>query len=497
MIPHLLWILLWSGGEPSLSGYIDFEAYFSAQEIPYTAAALGGILQESEIDPAVIDEQIQKLGAGEFKDREAASLALGEIGEPAREALQAATRSRDPEIAQRATELLKSLPKRDEEQIKINRALALFALGQIQDPASRPLLEEFAAMPPSLEQRMANQALAAWDRKPAAQPPLLDDSRIWNAFPGDAAAVARYTPRPKEIEVKAFMRNSDRSQEQLIGLLLNLGELRFRRASVAVSADSLIKEVPDRAWVAAVLEGEFEPQQLGDWLTANGFAEKEAGGQKQYERAPYLIIPVNPNLLLTMMLRGEDLPQTETILAGLRGEESTNSLNAPLREQLPPAETEPPAWVRFVAPADFESERPWLKGVTRAELNAEKDGEGGFIFEASGWTADEATAQTVVTGVETLSKQRVGRIRNPDHPIMLPISQLWRNLESGQEAEKVWVKGEMPPAYFRSLHQQSERAKGQRAQPANRQIRIQQFQMRNNIQIQQLQMGNGMQIQVF
>lgn len=50
---------------------------------------------------------VVSLGSNSFQDREAASLALRKMGDPALPALRKAASSDDPEVAQRATAILK------------------------------------------------------------------------------------------------------------------------------------------------------------------------------------------------------------------------------------------------------------------------------------------------------------------------------------------------------------------------------------------------------
>src|SRR5262249_28480172 len=63
-------------------------------------------------DSAEIGRLIQQLGSDSFKEREAATKRLGEIGESAASALRHAAKSPDPEVRQRAEGLLVALDRR-------------------------------------------------------------------------------------------------------------------------------------------------------------------------------------------------------------------------------------------------------------------------------------------------------------------------------------------------------------------------------------------------
>src|SRR6516162_10619468 len=65
-------------------------------------------------DADKIDQLIEQLGSGTFKDREAATKALDAIGAPALEKLRKAAEGEELEIKRRATELVKRIEKRAE-----------------------------------------------------------------------------------------------------------------------------------------------------------------------------------------------------------------------------------------------------------------------------------------------------------------------------------------------------------------------------------------------
>jgi hypothetical protein len=60
-------------------------------------------------DGKEIERLVKQLGSGEFKEREAASNALGKIGKPALTALRKAAKGSDPEIRSRAAKLILAL----------------------------------------------------------------------------------------------------------------------------------------------------------------------------------------------------------------------------------------------------------------------------------------------------------------------------------------------------------------------------------------------------
>jgi hypothetical protein len=93
----------------SISLAIEFSG---AQEGPATGeAAAPRETQPGRLDDAEIEALIRQLGAEEFQDREAATKRLAEVAGQARAALERATRSTDPETANRARGILGSLPK--------------------------------------------------------------------------------------------------------------------------------------------------------------------------------------------------------------------------------------------------------------------------------------------------------------------------------------------------------------------------------------------------
>jgi hypothetical protein len=65
-------------------------------------------------DPEQVAKLIEKMGSGDFEDREKATEQLDGIGVPALEALRKASKSEDPEVRRRAEELVAKIEKRQE-----------------------------------------------------------------------------------------------------------------------------------------------------------------------------------------------------------------------------------------------------------------------------------------------------------------------------------------------------------------------------------------------
>src|SRR5262245_47976149 len=67
---------------------------------------VGPLLAGEPPKPSAPAELVTKLGSDEFREREAASRRLAELGPAALDALRPACRSEDPEVARRARELV-------------------------------------------------------------------------------------------------------------------------------------------------------------------------------------------------------------------------------------------------------------------------------------------------------------------------------------------------------------------------------------------------------
>src|SRR5436190_2053031 len=77
-------------------------------------AVLAGLTAEAaEPDAGKIDRLVRQLGSDNFREREAASKRLEEIGEPALGALRKAAHSRDAEIRHRAAAVIEAVASRD------------------------------------------------------------------------------------------------------------------------------------------------------------------------------------------------------------------------------------------------------------------------------------------------------------------------------------------------------------------------------------------------
>lgn len=104
-----------------------------------TAIGVTAVAQSDEAPAERIGRLIEQLGADAFSERRAAERALIEIGEPAREALEAASASDNPEVSARAESALAAI----DERRRAARFERFVETGELPD-ASLPLIEAYA-----------------------------------------------------------------------------------------------------------------------------------------------------------------------------------------------------------------------------------------------------------------------------------------------------------------------------------------------------------------
>ncbi|MCA9150716.1 MAG: hypothetical protein KDA92_15495 [Planctomycetales bacterium] len=84
---------------------------------PNPAATFAGFTSLSPTEREEIEQLVSQLGAERFSERQAASLALQEVGTPAIESLRAVEDSADPEVRQRARHLLRAIRMADRQRL--------------------------------------------------------------------------------------------------------------------------------------------------------------------------------------------------------------------------------------------------------------------------------------------------------------------------------------------------------------------------------------------
>ncbi|MDF3129401.1 hypothetical protein P0Y35_09360 [Kiritimatiellaeota bacterium B1221] len=312
----LILLALFFGGENSLSGYVNPENYWESRGVAYEVEALSDFLGEepAEIDQVFIQQTIEKLGADTYAEREAASLALAGMGEAAQRSLQAASLSRDPEVARRAKDLLQKIESKIQERNPEEEWIALYSLARMEDPEAKRVVQKIAESPGS-------------DLKASAQKFLVksSDERILSpteeaiaGFPADTRVIVQAQPWKGESEVLKRIYASRGIQTQLMELLAKTGDIKVHRISFGFNEGVFTQ---DQGKVLVRVDADYDVERFEALLKNSRYKLiEEKGSLSLYARRELTIVLSDNGILLFQLGFGRNdsvaLDEFEAVMNG-------------------------------------------------------------------------------------------------------------------------------------------------------------------------------------
>jgi hypothetical protein len=156
---QILMLVLSGGGSNELLDFLPTDAYWQTKGVTVTVQAMAGEL--STETPAELPQLIRDLGADDYDTREAATQALQAIGAPAKDALQQAADSDDPEVRVRARKLLQGLHRGGAQARAVRRLMAIRTLGELGKAEALPVLRPLVESKELFVAQYARRAMAA------------------------------------------------------------------------------------------------------------------------------------------------------------------------------------------------------------------------------------------------------------------------------------------------------------------------------------------------
>ncbi len=203
----LMIVLMGSGGGGNeLLSYVTTEAYWQHRGVKVMDVQS---LQPRLSDPAEADisRQLENLGSSMARVREAAGQEILAKGNAALPQLEKAARGSNADVAARAQELIDALGTQAQ-MIKVDRLMAIRALGETGDTAALPLLEPLLKSDALFEAEYARLAVARIKGQRYDAPTLQAETRMSDVWllPADIGAVAQATmPAEGQLDVAALL----------------------------------------------------------------------------------------------------------------------------------------------------------------------------------------------------------------------------------------------------------------------------------------------------
>jgi|GEM_PF-1964342 len=365
MASILFYFALLFGGETSLSGYLSPQQYWETRELAFEVDALSALLVVPQVDTDKIEKQIAALGADLYEDRNAASQTLVDIGQPAAPYLEKALRSSDPEVAQRAKNVLKAMGTENAEADELDAWMAVYSLSRMEDPRAKELLKKIANGQESEPQKQARGLLKS---KTMPAEPLPTNLQILSRFTENTVGVAQLRPQKFSSPVSSSVARSHSMQMSLISFLREVGDLGLHRVSVGVNEGFFTQE---NARITVWVEMDYSREKLSNWLiTHHHFKENKQDGPLVLKHRTMTLVMPNDQTLLGFL----DFKKSNTVITvseAMRMVEGRGALSfaEPLSQLLSPVPESSPFYAVVMIPEAFdESKLDPFSAVGRALL---------------------------------------------------------------------------------------------------------------------------------
>jgi len=310
----LLLLAFFFGGENSLSGYTNPEAYWKGRGVEVDLESMSEFLVEPQHpDEAEIRKWIEGLGAREYADRERASRRLSDIGFPAKSALETARHHSDPEVASRAKKLLNTLKEKAAEQNALDPYMALYSLSQMQDPHAKERIQNVASGAGGELQQQA--ALFLEPSEERNQEPVENDLFL-NAFPEDTCLLLQAVPVKRKSKVVEAVYASPEIQALLVQGLSMFGDVKLNRISMGVTqGEHFLRD----SRVVIRLEMDYDPIRLAKALEKIHFTTVQSKPMLSLKNDRVsLFMPDAQNLLVFLTPRTAGEPEISDAQALLK-----------------------------------------------------------------------------------------------------------------------------------------------------------------------------------
>jgi len=286
-------IMFLSQGAGDLLDMISTEAYWQHKNVVVTVEQL-----QADADPGAqkVDARklIEDLGSTDYKVRESAARKIESMGPDVLPQVQAATESKDAEIAAAAKDLVTRLTVGSKGR-DVRQLMAIRTLGERKEKAALPLLKKLTESKKQFVSDYAVRAIAQIEGKPVQR--LIDEKALANdvwQLPKNTGIVGQVTLRPNEgasmppidklvskavddavaagnaqpgvLPMPDKARLVSRVSAELINLMERVGNVRIDGATLGVSDDMGRRG----GWMMLSVRGEYDPAALVEAIKSIG-----------------------------------------------------------------------------------------------------------------------------------------------------------------------------------------------------------------------------------
>lgn len=462
-------LLFLLGDSGALQDYIDVEDYWADQGLEMTVQNMREVLAGPAQPPADLSSLVTSLGAESFEEREAAEKQLAAKGAAARSALEKALSVQDPEIRQRAKNLLAKLPAADADTVGEMKRMALLTLSRMEEAGAKGLLQEVLPENP-LEEKT----------------PLSRDERL-SRFPADTHLFLQLEAGNKPGTVVKKVRNSPMIQEKLREFWMKSGDLRIDRITFSLNGE-MLRMSP--AGVGIVwIEGQYEAEKLTVLLDDMGLNSEEKGAVWTRDG---LIIVLHPNRQEVFVLFNpdesvsyDDLEDLGKVLVGKN--QRDGAVPEAVKNLLPEESKQGQLWAVARLPEDSKGIPGLPSKLLKAAVSLSRK-ENAFNSQFSATFADAEGAQAVKALIEGQLHEIKEEIFQHPVPEMEGYQKLLEGIKVSSESEQLNIQAALPDSFRILMVQQMEQMLGMMQQMRQRQhqMMLEQHQMMLEQQMNQI-----------
>lgn len=256
--------------------HLDSKLFWRGRGIEMTSANL----IEAANPPADADAaaHLARLGAPEFRERQAAEKALLAMGPGVLAQVRPLTRSDDPEIAERAVRIVRALAPRDTFS-DVQRLMAIRGLGELGDAAALPALRALAEATDPATRAYAARAIARIEGRPAPAP-VRDAEAVEQSFhamsEGHVLVAVRPSGRPAlsipgimqatlgkfGLEADMVRQQSEEGQADVTSILEKTGPFRIDLMLLRAGRRPAALGEEPKPWFTVLLTGRFDTNRI-------------------------------------------------------------------------------------------------------------------------------------------------------------------------------------------------------------------------------------------
>ncbi len=459
----ILMVLLTAVGGNELLDFVPTDAYWQRKGIAVTAEAMAGELAEAQ--PVGIPELIRDLGAEKHADRKAASAKLRLIGAPARPALERATKSDDPEVRERANELLANLSESGARGKAVRRLMAIRALGEMKAAGALPMLRGLLKSKEPFEADYAGRAVAAIEGQLYERPPLAKPGSDLRLLPTGCAVVAQMeigaggaaerkaagilAPIPGAgLDLEALR---DQVMELCIRTAERVGNIRIDRLTIGVAGDF----DDDGAFIAVMARG------LYDFKAVRALLKEEGVDQHRVDEMDFFsfddefaVIPYSDShFALVISESDERRAPLREVLAALKHPAGAPRFDKEIAGLVAGADTTQPLWAVSRITKSYR-EVDILTPFDTVTLSTKRGKDSvldcTLVARGKDMEAVKGAAETVEKGIRELlaeMNEQPGELRM----MMGPLPEVMKTIEVKRQDATVTITGQMERSLLNPL----------------------------------------------